>query len=60
MQFTQIKIMLAIAPITSERWYPNDIRMEAGLLLSQIEKIEMKNPDKSLNMCAASDKMAND
>jgi hypothetical protein len=29
-------------------------------LPSHIEKIEIKNPDKSLNICAASDKIASD
>ena len=50
--------MLAIAPITSERWYPNDMSNEAGLLLSQMENIEIKKPDKSLNIWAASERIA--
>ena len=48
--YTQIKMILPIAPITSDRWYPYDINLEAGFLPTQMENIEIKKPDRSLNI----------
>lgn len=53
-------MMEPIAPMTSARWYPKDIFLLAGLCPSQIENIEIKKPDKSENICAASERMASD
>lgn len=46
--------------MTSALWYPKDIKLLAGYFPSHIENIDIKNPDKSLNKCAASLKIANE
>ena len=48
------------APITSDRWYPNDTLFEAWIVLIFIEISEIKIPEKSQRMCAASVRMASD
>jgi len=39
---------------TPARCHPKDIRLEGGLLATQMAKREMRKPAKSDNMCAAS------
>jgi len=55
---THIVITLTSAPIISARWYPKVKDLLAGKLETLILTIAIRNPEKSPNKCAASERIA--